>query len=45
MKLVALLASQLGGRLSAGANPAGRGACFSVTFPAAQPGNQTTRSP
>ncbi len=33
MKLVALLASQLGGRLSAGANPAGRGACFTVTFP------------
>ena len=33
MKLVALLAGQLGGRLSAGANPAGRGACFTVTFP------------
>jgi hypothetical protein len=34
MKLVALLTSQLSGRLSAGANPAGRGACFVVTFPA-----------
>ena len=34
MKLVALLTSQLSGRLSAGANPAGRGACFVVTLPA-----------
>jgi two-component sensor histidine kinase len=33
MKLVALLVSQLQGRLSAGTNPAGRGACFKVTFP------------
>ena len=33
MKLVALLVSQLDGRLSAGANPAGRGASFTVTFP------------
>ena len=33
MKLVALLVSQLDGRLSAGANPAGRGACFTVAFP------------
>ena len=33
MKLVALLVSQLDGRLSAGANPAARGACFTVTFP------------
>jgi two-component sensor histidine kinase len=33
MKLVALLTSQLRGRLSAGANPAGGGACFAVTFP------------
>ena len=33
MKLVALLVSQLNGRLSAGANPAGRGACFTVGFP------------
>ena len=33
MKLVALLVSQLDGRLTAGANPAGRGACFTVTFP------------
>ena len=33
MKLVALLVSQLDGRLLAGANPAGRGACFTVAFP------------
>jgi hypothetical protein len=33
MKLVALLVNQLDGRLSAGGNPAGRGACFTVTFP------------
>jgi len=33
MKLVALLVSQLDGRLSAGANPAARGACFTVAFP------------
>ena len=33
MKLVALLVSQLDGRLSAGANPAGRSACFTVAFP------------
>jgi two-component sensor histidine kinase len=33
MKLVALLVGQLHGRLSAGGSPAGRGACFSVTFP------------
>jgi two-component sensor histidine kinase len=33
MKLVALLVNQLDGRLSAGANPAGRGACFTVAFP------------
>jgi len=33
IKLVALLVSQLDGRLLAGANPAGRGACLTVTFP------------
>jgi two-component sensor histidine kinase len=33
MKLVALLVNQLDGRLLAGANPAGRGACFTVAFP------------
>jgi two-component sensor histidine kinase len=33
MKLVALLVSQLDGRLLAGANPAGRGASFTVRFP------------
>ena len=33
MKLVALLVNQLDGQLSAGGNPAGRGACFTVTFP------------
>jgi two-component sensor histidine kinase len=35
LKVVAALVSQLKGRLSAQANPAGRGACFTVTFPAA----------
>jgi two-component sensor histidine kinase len=46
MKLVALLASQLGGRLSASANPAGRGASFSVTFAAADPaGTGPLRAP
>ena len=33
MKVVGVLTKQLGGKLSAGPNPAGRGACFSVTFP------------
>jgi hypothetical protein len=33
IKLVALLVSQFDGQLSVGANPAGRGACFTVTFP------------
>jgi two-component sensor histidine kinase len=33
MKVVGALARQLGGTLSAGPNPAGRGACFTVTFP------------
>jgi two-component sensor histidine kinase len=35
LKVVTALVSQLKGRLSAQANPAGRGACFTVTFPAA----------
>jgi two-component sensor histidine kinase len=34
MKVIAALASQLDGEFTAGANPAGRGACFTVTFPA-----------
>ena len=34
LKVVAALVSQLKGRLAAQANPAGRGACFTVTFPA-----------
>ncbi len=34
MKVVATLARQLGGRIVAGANPAGRGSCFGVAFPA-----------
>jgi two-component sensor histidine kinase len=34
MKVVNALVQQLGGRLSASANPAGRGACFTVAFPA-----------
>lgn len=33
MKLVVTLASQLDGSVAAGANPTGRGACFTVTFP------------
>jgi two-component sensor histidine kinase len=35
LKVVTALVSQLKGKLSAQANPAGRGACFTVTFPAA----------
>lgn len=34
MKVVTTLADQLGGRLTAGRNPAGRGSCFTVAFPA-----------
>jgi two-component sensor histidine kinase len=33
MKLVVTLASQLDGSVTAGANPTGQGACFTVTFP------------
>ena len=33
MKVVTALASQLRGKLSASANPIGRGACFAITFP------------
>jgi two-component sensor histidine kinase len=33
MKVVGVLAKQLGGEVTAGANPSGRGACFTVTFP------------
>jgi two-component sensor histidine kinase len=36
MKVVSALTEQLEGRLSARANPDGRGACFTVTFPAAE---------
>lgn len=32
MKVVSTLARQLGGKLSAGANPRGRGSCFTVAF-------------
>ena len=35
LKVVTALVSQLNGSLAAQANPAGRGACFTVTFPAA----------
>jgi two-component sensor histidine kinase len=35
MKIVAVLAKQLGGGFTAKANPAGKGACFTVTFPTA----------
>ena len=34
MKVVAALVAQLAGRLSAYANPAGQGSCFTVAFPA-----------
>jgi two-component sensor histidine kinase len=34
LKVVIALVSQLNGRLAAQANPAGRGACFTITFPA-----------
>ena len=34
MKVVTALARQLGGTLTAGANPAGRGSCFTVAFSA-----------
>lgn len=33
MKIVDVLAKQLGGSFVGGANPAGKGACFTVTFP------------
>jgi two-component sensor histidine kinase len=33
MKVVVALASQLKGSVAAGANPSGRGACFTVSFP------------
>jgi two-component sensor histidine kinase len=35
LKVVSALVSQLNGRLTAQANPSGRGACFSITFPVA----------
>ncbi len=35
MKVVNALVEQLGGRISARGNPACRGACFTITFPAA----------
>ena len=38
IKVVTVLVAQLEGRLSAGANPAGRGACFTITFPGPFPG-------
>ena len=34
MRVVTILASQLGGRVTAHLNPTGRGACFTVAFPA-----------
>ena len=34
MKVIAALVSQLDGKLTAGGNPAGPGACFTVAFPA-----------
>ena len=41
IKVVTVLVAQLEGRLSAGANPAGRGACFTITFPCADPATDT----
>jgi len=35
MRIVAALTAQLAGKLSIGANPDGRGACFTITFPKA----------
>ncbi len=40
LKVITALVSQLNGRLSAQANPAGRGACFTVAFPANQNGKK-----
>lgn len=37
IKVVAVLVEQLDGQLSAGANPAGQGACFTITFPRSLP--------
>lgn len=34
MKVVSALAKQLGGQMTAQANPAGKGACFKVVYPA-----------
>ena len=33
IKVVTVLVEQLQGHLSAGANPAGKGACFTIDFP------------
>ena len=33
MKIADVLAKQLGGSFESGPNPAGKGACFTVTFP------------
>jgi two-component sensor histidine kinase len=37
MKVVSALVAQLHGRISAAANPAGRGSCFAVAFPTGDP--------
>lgn len=44
IKVVTVLTEQLGGRLSTGANPAGQGACFTVSFPSsAEPPSASPR--
>ena len=43
MRIVQILTKQLGGRVTAGINPEGKGACFKVAFPAG-PGLDVVRS-
>jgi two-component sensor histidine kinase len=40
IKLVAALTGQLAGQLCASPNPAGRGSCFTVTFPINEQGHR-----
>jgi two-component sensor histidine kinase len=41
MKIADVLAKQLGGSFEAGSNPAGKGACFTVTFPGGRAPGET----
>jgi two-component sensor histidine kinase len=43
MKIADVLAKQLGGSFAAGTNPAGKGACFTVTFPTLHMGGSYLR--